>query len=84
MTKPAANLANSLSAATKKKSENSGGVGATFDHSDEKPDMKKATYLIPTELHRELQLHAVHTEKKMSELVIRYIREGIDADQQTR
>lgn len=82
MTKPVGNLANSINAATQKKRDNSGGVGATFAHSDDKPEMKKATYLVPAELHRELQLHAVHSGKKMSELVIRYIREGMNADQQ--
>lgn len=83
MNKPAANLASSLSAAAKKQSERSGGVGSTFNDSGDKVGMKKATYLIPAELHRELQLHAVHNERKMSELVIRYIREGIEADQQS-
>ena len=83
MTKPAANLANSISAATQKKTENSGGVGATFAQSNDKPEMKKATYLVPAELHRDLQLHAVHSGKKMSELVIRYIENGLAADQQS-
>jgi len=79
MSKPAANLGAALN---KKKAEEPrvGGVASTFRKHEEKVPMKKATYEIPQELHRALNLYAVTAGVPMRDLVVRYITEGLRED----
>ncbi|HIW46356.1 MAG TPA: hypothetical protein H9884_05580 [Candidatus Yaniella excrementigallinarum] len=79
MSKPAANLGAALN---RKKAEKpkDGGVASTFRRDEGKAPMKKATYEIPQELHRALNLHAVSTGVPMRDLVVKYIAEGLRED----
>lgn len=79
MTKPAANLSAALN---KKRAEEpkAGGVAATFRTGKDGQPTKKATYLLPADLHRALHLHAVHSDVSMRDLVVRYIQDGLDKD----
>jgi len=79
MSKPAANLGAALN---RKKAEEpkDGGVASTFRRYTERVPTKKATYEIPRELHRVLNLHAVNTGVSMRDLVVKYISDGLRAD----
>jgi len=79
MSKPAANLGAALN---RKKAEEpkDGGVASTFKRDEKKASTKKATYEIPQELHRALNLHAVSTGVSMRDLVVKYIAEGLRKD----
>lgn len=80
MSKPSANLGAALH---RKKNEpaKAGGVASTFRSGDEDEPMKKTTYRLPVNLHRALQLHAFESETSMGDLVIKYIEEGLQRDQ---
>lgn len=77
---PKADLRASLHKQREQKSATRGGVAETFRAAEPKGPVKKATYELPVELHRALHLHAVTSDVKMRELVIRYIEEGLKAD----
>lgn len=79
MSKPTANLANSLS---KKASTpaRAGGVASTFRDAGTKGPTKKATYELPLELHKALHLHAVNSDVSMRDLVVKYLEAGLRND----
>lgn len=82
MSKPQANLQAALQ---RKKSQppKAGGVESTFRTSSEATvPSKKTTWRIPESLHRELRLHSVNADEPMGDLVVRYIEQGLKADQQ--
>jgi hypothetical protein len=47
----------------------------------EEVQLKRLTIDMPADLHRELKIHAASQGLQMAELVRRWIREGVDAEQ---
>lgn len=79
MSAPKANLSASL----KKKADqqpSSGGVAATFRKPDVEGPTKKATYELPVELHRALRVHSAASDETMRDLVVRYVKAGLETD----
>ena len=80
MSKPEASLRQGLN---RKKNTPSkpGGVAATFRTGDDDQPMKKTTFRIPQELHRDLQLRAIYSGTSMGDLVMQYIEDGLNRDE---
>jgi len=79
MTQPTADLGAALNKRQAEKPR-SRGIASTFRDSEKKVPTKKATYEIPQDLHRALNLHAVNEGASMRDLVVKYIEDGLQND----
>ncbi|PRZ11724.1 hypothetical protein [Nesterenkonia sandarakina] len=57
-----------------------GGVAHTFREVTETTPTKKTTFDLPVEIHRTLRWEALKREISMRDVVLRYIKEGMERD----